>query len=401
MAAVRPPAASLDDFPMEILVEIASSLDCWSLLSLKRVSERCRDAVALHLGQVNVFIIEDGVCMDEDGESSYIYSSPHLPTREWRKLSRAQKVTLLSRLTGLRELHVYVKGRSDTQWLLESLVTASTGWSRLEKLTLDWRSDKLDPTLLAQLCSNCTRLTDVTLRFVGIQQAVEAVLTARHGELRRLELVGMNDVLPDRLSASLAGCVRLESLSVESIRLLVACLPSDGLPALRHLSLTDCDLSDLALLVERQPRLESVSVEECYESDPSPNVLAPLGRLPALRSVRLVNVPDVSDWVLQQLSQAPLTEVVLGGDRNEEFGSLPLDFWESITAKGLLRLARNCPALRWATLCDKLKPEEPKRTIDCQSDVAKRELIRVFKEHRTREVSCVYCRLGGAPADKL
>ena len=76
MAAVRPPAASLDDLPVEILVEIASSLGCWSLLSLERVSERCRDVVALHLGQLKKVNIIEG----------------DLATPEWKKLSRSQKV---------------------------------------------------------------------------------------------------------------------------------------------------------------------------------------------------------------------------------------------------------------------------------------------------------------------
>ena len=238
-----PPATSLDDLPLEILMEIASSLDCRSLLSLERVSERCRDAVALHLERVNVFNIK------EEGNSSD--RSLYLLDAEWRELSRPQRVTLLSRLSGLRELCVFERRTpsDEVQWLLERLVAVSTGWSRLEKLTLYWWGSEPDPSLLGQLCSNCTRLSDVSLQF-PTQPAVEAVLAARHRELRRLELVG-NDVPADRLAAGLSDCVRLETLHMKGIRgnIVTACLPLDGLPALRHLSLTDCDLTDSDLAV--------------------------------------------------------------------------------------------------------------------------------------------------------
>ena len=300
-------------------------------------------------------------------------------------------MTLLSRLTGLRELCVAVSRTGEKQWLLEPLVAASTGWSRLEKLTLDWWRNKLDPALLGQLCSNCPRLTDVTLHG-ATQQALEAVLTARHGELRRLEVGGSDVKLFGRLTDALAGCVRLESLSVRGMSSVVDRLPADGLPALRHLSLSEYHLTDSSLtcVVERQPGLETVCLALCGHHL-SQRGLALLGRLPALSSLTLHMVPGVSDWLLDQLSQTPLTELLLGG-----VGW----FWASITAEGLHRLVRSCPALRWATLWDKYRPEETTQTVDCRANVGKREMVRMFEEHRTCD-SFMHCRLSGAPADKL
>ena len=397
------PATSLDVLPVEILMEIASSLDCRSLLSLEHVSERCRDAVALHFGRKSYFYIGD-------------YGEKYTEDPEWGLLNHAQKVALLSRLTGLREVFVSRTGvtqwllepsvsqwllepsvsqwllepsvsqwlleTSVSQWLLEPMVAASTGWSRLEKLTLYWRRYELDPTLLGQLCANCPRLTDVTLHG-ATQQALEAVLTARHGELRRLEVGGSDVKLFGRLTDALAGCVRLESLSVRGMRSVLDRLPADGLPPLRHLSLSDCNLRDsvLACVLERQPGLETVCLEHCGDWL-TQNGLALLGRLPALSSLtlRVRTLPRVSDWLLEQLSAAPLTELTLVGV-------------SGFTAEGLLGLTRSCPALKWVTLWD---TKEPKRPIDCRSDAGKQELIWMFEERRTCHI---HCRLSGSPAD--
>ena len=256
-----------------------------------------------------------------------------------------------------------------------------------------------DPTLLFKLCTNCARLTDVSL-YDATPQAMEAVLAARHRELRRLELGSVYYITPDRLAARIEGCVRLESLSLKGIRPVGDCLPRGGLAALRHFSLANCDLTDtdLVLLVERQPGLETVNLAECRGYYLSQSGLEPLCRLPVLRSLTLVNVLGVSDWLLEQLSKAPLTELTLGGDRVNVDWRL-VNFWRDVTAEGLLRLTKNCPALRWATLWDKCKPET-KRTLECQTEMGKQELIRIFEEHRTRD-SFMYCRLGGAPADRL
>ena len=143
------PAASLDDLPVEILMEIASSLDYRSLLSLERLSERCRHAVALHLGQVKVFNIKENMITedeaDEDEEDEVAITKDGVDPN-WKKLSHAQKERLLSRLTGLRELRVDVinriRGRtaySCSQWLhtaaagvvgdrLNWLATAGRSW---------------------------------------------------------------------------------------------------------------------------------------------------------------------------------------------------------------------------------------------------------------------------------
>ena len=171
-----PPTTLLDGLSVDILTKIASSLDYRSLFNLERVSEKCQHAVVLHFGRKSSFTLVSGSFQDNDSE--------------WKRLRPEQKVTLLSRLTGLRELDLTLFERRAGQQLLNWMVTASTGWLQLEKLTLElYINGKLDPTLVGQLCSNCTRLTDVTLKYGAMTDAmVKAVLTARHGELRRLWL---------------------------------------------------------------------------------------------------------------------------------------------------------------------------------------------------------------------
>ena len=225
------------------------------------------------------------------------------------------------------------------------------------------------------------------------------MLRARHRELRRLDVGGVECVLSYPLESSLAGCVRLESLSLYRMDGVIDYLPPGGLPALRHLSLANCELRDeeLGLLVERQPDLETIHLS--FSSGLSQNGLVPLCRLSALRSLTLENVPGVSDWLLEQLSKAPLTELTLGGGYGFQWSHL--EFWKSITGESLVRLARSRPALRWATLWDECSPAEPKLTIDCQTEVGKQELIRICEEYRTKALYYVHCRLGGAPADNL
>ena len=249
---------------------------------------------------------------------------------------------------------------------------------------------------------------------------MEAVVTARHGELRRLRLAWTQAKPSACLASDLARCVRLESLGLgelssdlgyhlppvglPAVSSVLDCLPPDGLPALRHLSLVKCTLTeaDLAGVVERQPGLESLSLEGCDGEDLTPAGLALLGRLPAFRSLVLWwdGCTDVlSDWVLDQLSRAPLTELVMGGS--------PLDLWSRITAEGLLRLIRSCPGLRWVTLWKEKDPyetedpEETIKTIDCRSDAGKRELIRTLGALMTRATSFINCQLSGAAAYQL
>ena len=363
-----PPTTLLDGLSVDILTKIASSLDYRSLFNLERVSEKCQHAVVLHFGRKSSFMLVSGSFQDNDSE--------------WKRLRPEQKVTLLSRLTGLRELDLTLFERRAGQQLLNWMVTASTGWLQLEKLTLElYINGKLDPTLVGQLCSNCTRLTDVTLKYGAMTDAmVKAVLTARHGELRRLGLgcakTKFKAKSRARLAAGLAGCARLESLGLCHMDSVVDCLPPGGLPALRHLSLVEFTLTDaeLAGVVERQPGLESVSLVQCYGNDLTQNGLAVLGQLPALSSFGLwINYTQhiVSDWVLDQLSKAPLTELTLSG------------FGDGTTAEGLLRLTRSCPALRWATLWEEGVHLRSGGTIDCRSDAGKQELIRTLDALKT------------------
>ena len=437
--AETPPAAALDGLPVKILAKIASSLNCRALLSLEDVSEKCRHAVTLRLGNVNVFKINEGndndfedqsdegsdedseggdndfeslsgEGSDEDSESPMVIRADRAMhdddfSSEWELLSCSQKESILSRLTGLRELYVNVSEVGDAEWLLEALVAASTGWSQLEKLSLEWCDEdaddstvSLDPTLLGQLCSNCTRLTDVALDACVTDRVVEAVLETRHGELRSLELVLMDALSQDRLSAGLASCVRLERLLMCELSMVSNCLPLGGLPALRHLILKSCTTSDadLALLVERQPGLESVHLHGCHGDDLTRDGLALLGRLPALRSLVLSSVDVVSDWLLDQLSQAPLTELVLA--------ELDRSFWAFITAKGLLRLSQSCPALRWVTLWkegSEKRSGDAIKIVDCRSAEAKRDLPRMFKKViKSNEFCSKVCRLSADPPGK-
>ena len=146
--------------------------------------------------------------------------------------------------------------------------------------------------------------------------------------------------------------------------------------------------------MERQPGLETASLNRHDGADLTQKGLALLGRLPALRSVTLLDVRGVSDWLLEQLSKAPLAELTLGSYMLRRF-------WGSITAEGLLRLTRSRPALRSATLWDENDPEATKRTLDPRSELEKPELIRIVEDLRKREYSSMRCRLGGPPADKL
>ena len=398
--SVKPSAASLDDLPVEILMQVASSLDYSSLLSLECVSERCRVAVALHFRRVSVFdIVEDR----EELLDLYIggLSSKRL------NLSRAQSALILSRLTALHELGVYVGDFGGMQWVLEAMLAASTGWSWLKKLTvLCCYAEELDPTLLGQICSNCTRLTDVTLHECVSDKVVEAVLTARRGELRSLTLEHEDNplcsdalTLPDCLAACLADCIRLERLHLEPAGRMLNHLPPEGLPALRHLSLMECCLcdTDLTWLAERQPGLETLILSSCAGCnrcfrDPdmgrvTSRSLAQLGRLTALTSLALEYVLGVSDELLRQLSKMSLTELELKGSPY---------FWEDVTAGGLYRLTRGNPFLRWVTLTQDDHPLNEDRTIDCRSRfVREQDLLRILEEHITSDCDLVCCHFSG------
>ena len=345
------------------------------------MSERCRDAVTLHLVQKSVFSI------DEDGDGRD--GSACLPNPEWKLLSRSQKETLLSRLTGLRELHVFVAETGDgPEELMDVLLDVSTVWSRLEKLTLDWRRSMQDPDLLGPIFSHCTRLTDVTMKYIFTNQSVEGLLISLHRQLLKLELEFESDMMADRLACCFSGAV-VESLSVHGLSSLVAIMAPHGLPKLRHLSLTGCEFPKYGLtwLAEDLPRLESLSLVDCYadklSDELSEDSLKLLGQLPTLRSLRLQDIPDVSDSVLDHLSKAPLTELLLAGRQSE--------FWDSITAEGLLRLTSSCSALRWVTLWVDGEPQETTRTIDCRSDNGKQELL------KTSVASYSHCRLSETP----
>ena len=318
--AASPAVASLHSLPVEVLMEVASFLDYWSLLSLERVSKRCWDAVALHIGRVSFFRLTESPARWYGRD----------PPPGWKMMSRLQKASLLSRLTGLRRLIVSLSGHTDPQWVQEMMLAASTRWSRLETLLLASLHGELNPTLLGQLCTNCTRLTDVILRDGSTDKVVEAILTARCGELRSLCLWKTNDLLPDRLAASLAGCVRLERLTLYALSSLIVILPPGGLPSLRHLDLSSSSLrdADLECLAERQPGLEKVRLSSCgdHSTDSlTSKGLASLGRLPALHSLALIYVSGVSDSALVQLSKAPLTYLRLGDFQSQ--------FWKSVTQR--------------------------------------------------------------------
>ena len=93
------PAVSLNELPLELLVEVAFWLDLRSLLSLERVSARCRSAVALHLARLSRFRVGSAVLDD------------------------AELAELLPRLTALRELHVRLSsGGAAPGELMDTLV---------------------------------------------------------------------------------------------------------------------------------------------------------------------------------------------------------------------------------------------------------------------------------------
>ena len=391
-----PAAASLDRLPLELLIEVASWLDWRSLRSLERVSARCWDAVELHLGRLRVFRVT---------RAALGSTAP----------AGTELAALLSRLTALRHLYVQlVSGWMASAELLQALVDASPSWRRLERLELHWTTHGLEPELLRQICANCARLTDVTLARGAGDAAVEAVLAARPGlralrvtgsfpgrfrgwlvlqlpaellrlafdcqglrsaavadlahcgELRSLELLRAHAVRPEHLAAGLSGCPRLERLTLTGRDASVSdCLPPGGLPALRHLQLPDCHLTDADLrrLLDQLPHLESVSLSRC--SGPTQHGLALLGRLPALSSLDLVGTDGVSDWTLASLCAAPLRELQLG-DGGVAFSA-------AVSPEGLLALHQGCPTLRRLTLW---ADSELAEQVECGPGVDERRLLR-------------------------
>ena len=364
------PAASLDRLPVELLMEVVSWLDWRSMLSLERVSDRCGAAVDLHLGRLRAFRVT---------RADLGRPAP----------SEAELVALLSRLTALRELYLdlsydWMKPRE----VQRAVVAASRRWPRLERLTMYWSTRRLSPSVLRAICDNCPQLTDVTLStYTDGDLAAMSLLTelpclrafrftsdslkgscltqlptelrllvidcryldstnvkelARCRELRSLELHCTRRLEPAHLAAGLAGCVKLERLTLTYRDEPVSeCLPPAGLPALRHLDLTGCYLTDadLGRLLQRQPSLTSVCLARCYGL--TQHGLALLGRLPALSSLNLVGVYGVSDWVLTSLGAAPLVELQLGVGWSE-FSMC----WSALTVEGLFRLHQACPTLR-------------------------------------------------------
>ena len=363
---------TLDNLPLEILLEIVSRLDCRSLRSLFLTSRRCRDAVSSHLAQLRVLHIRDS---DIEGVVK----------------TSADLAVMLVQMKSLRAL--FLESWFDSKDVLEALVACSWSWPFLYRLVLEL--DEYPADLLERLCAGCESLTEVKLGEAANDQAVEAVLTgrpdllvldvctddpesrrnlvgdcfallptklrslavecahlrssavrelARCGELRSLKLDQVKELLPEDLATGLAGCVRLERLHLmfryESVS---DCLPPAGMPALRRLELLYCDLldSDLQQLVLRLPNLQSVCLKYCDGS--TQHGLAQLGKLPALSSLNLYQTEGVSDWALAHLSTTRLTELRLG----DEIGlSLGAPSTASVTAEGLLRLSQTCRFLR-------------------------------------------------------
>ena len=362
----------LDSLPVEIMMEIASFLDYQSLFSLERVSGRCRDAVVLHFGRLRVFSVS------EVGKYCPV-TDP-----QWNVLRRPQKVTLLSRLTALRELEVHVSDGGNGQWLLKALITASTGWSRLEKLVLDLRRDKLDPKLVGKLCSNLTGLTDITFLNGVTDWMLDAILSAPPRNLHGMEFWNTLFMYPEAMADALGHTSNftLERLTIGGRFDMDSYFPDGGLPDLRDLTLIDSQLTnwDLEWVAERHPKLKSVRLDG-YEKRPrlvgikyddlAPTGLVHLCKLPKLRSLILLDIPGVSDWALDQLSKTPLTDLVLGGYSPQ--------FWQSVSPEGLYRLTRGCPALTTVKLWDENEEEEAVKPIS--SGVTKRELLQMLRDH--------------------
>ena len=364
-------ATPLDDLPVEILMKIASFLDYQSLFSLERVSRRCRDAVVLHFGRLSFFSVR------EIGKYCFV-TDP-----QWNVLSRPQKVTLLSRLTALRELEVHVSDGGNGQWLLKALITASTGWSRLEKLVLDLRRDKLDPKLVGKLCSNLTGLTDIAFLNGATNPIMDAILSASPRNLRGMEFWNNDFMFPKAVAEDLCFSFHLERLTLGLEDRVSSYFPPDGNYHLRHLTLLNCKVTswDLEWLTELHPDLESFRLDGCGEDSRAggteydrltPTGLAHLGELPELRSLVLVDIPSVTDWALDQLSKAPLTDLLLGG-------YVP-QFWKSVTPEGLYQVMQSCPALTTVKLWDAKDPKEAIKTISCRSGVTKPELMQMFRD---------------------
>ena len=194
-------------------------------------------------------------------------------------------------------------------------------------------------------------------------------------------------VKPAQLVSVLVGCVHLENLSLRDIdKAFVDCLPPHGLLTLRHLTITEYvmgNMDDAAFgrLVERLPALESISLE--WFSEVTPKGLAQLARLPALNSLRLGGSERwVSDWVLTQLSAAPLVELELPvASLLDEQIRIRHGGNDSFTMDGLLDLIRHCKSLRVLILSpppifEFRIPSIRKERISCGPGMHERDVVR-------------------------
>ena len=394
MNAAGADGPSLDQLPMELVLEVASHLDLPSILRLEQVSSRYRDAAPLLRQQLRVLRV---------GE------------RAGGRITSKELLELLPQLLGLRELQVRALSWRD---LLEALVTASRHWPNLETL-LVMNSPDIHQ-LLVQLCKNCSRLTDVTLhgnfsnrdmeRIVAALPAVRAfgvhafgalsgsflpqlpaelrhltvacttltlrakvIELRRYGQLRSLKLsCRVQAVAPAHLAAGLSGCGQLCSLTVDASALSQQCL--SNLPQLRHLDVigpvqTDTELNSLlSMLPSVTPGLESLSLSDWLRLTPEGLAMGmrTLSSLPSLRSLKLTGIPSVCDRALTELRSHSLQQLYLSG---------PILMWLhyrcSLTATGLLAGVNNCGSLETLTLCVGTREER----IACHSGARERGLL--------------------------
>ncbi|XP_043231329.1 uncharacterized protein LOC122386323 [Amphibalanus amphitrite] len=353
----------LDRLPAELLTMVVKRLDEFSAISLACVSTRCRNAVELQLGRCRRLYI-DGF-------------------KHWDAIDSDVLSSLLSRMTGLRELRVSVSSHTRARAsLMETVAVASGHWTAMEELDLDYMDVPMIPEWIQRICTNCSRVTGVRMGLCIGDRCVQAVVSSLPG-LRELNVragscmdpgFGFGEYRryrsPNQLLSAMARCTQLESLELSHGVPLSHFLPRSGLPALRELSVVFSDISDedMALVISHRG-LESLSL---VRSGPSKRGMAMLSGLPALKELNIFT-PDhvVCDGVLDRLGSAPALKSLRLGDHYDR---------PRVTAEGLVRLVRNCRTLTKLTL-DYRDTEE---TFACGPDVEEPELLKKLRAYLAR-----------------
>ena len=249
----------------------------------------------------------------------------------------------------LEWLHISDWHRYSFELRSDDVIRLLSRCERLRVLELE-NVSRLQATGLRPVLNSCRRLERRSLRGSPVWGQDSLRPLAACANLLELDLSELQRVQPAELAAGLAGCVRLERLTAAALSShpLEQCLPRDGLPTLRHLSVphslapavTDDTLERLRVLA---PGLQSLDVSFCRSlTEPG---LRQLSRLLELRALLVAGVPAISDSLLSCMLPPRLVSLELG--RSDTFAEL-------VSMGAVTRLVLLCSELRRLTLFDNL-----------------------------------------------